>query len=93
MKAFDLQRMAFDKVPPEFLGEVALRSLYTFVLVFLFLKITGRRGVRQMSLFEVLIILTLGSAAGDVAFMTTCRWCRCLSFLSHWRYFTVLSCG
>lgn len=68
MKAFDLHRMAFDKVPPEFLGEVALRSLYTFVLVFLFLKITGRRGVRQMSLFEVLIILTLGSAAGDVAF-------------------------
>lgn len=68
MQAFDLHRMAFDKVPVEFLGEVALRSLYTFVLVFLFLKITGRRGVRQMSLFEVLIILTLGSAAGDVAF-------------------------
>lgn len=68
MKAFDLQRMALDKVPLEFLGEVALRSLYTFILVFLFLKLTGRRGVRQMSLFEVLIILTLGSAAGDVAF-------------------------
>lgn len=68
MKVFDLQRMAFDKVPPEFLGEVAVRSLFTFVLVFLFLKMTGRRGVRQMSLFEVLIILTLGSAAGDVAF-------------------------
>lgn len=68
MKAFDWQRMALDKVPVEFLGEVALRSLYTFVLVFIFLKITGRRGVRQMSLFEVLIILTLGSAAGDVAF-------------------------
>ncbi|CBG87754.1 DUF421 domain-containing protein [Citrobacter rodentium] len=68
MKAFDLHRMALDKVPLEFLGEVALRSLYTFVLVYLFLKLTGRRGVRQMSLFEVLIILTLGSAAGDVAF-------------------------
>ena len=68
MKAFDLQRMAFDKFPPEFLGEVALRTLFTFLLVFIFLKITGRRGVRQMSLFEVLIILTLGSAAGDVAF-------------------------
>lgn len=68
MKAFDLQRMALDKVPMEFLAEVAVRSLYTFILVFLFLKITGRRGVRQMSLFEVLIILTLGSAAGDVAF-------------------------
>lgn len=68
MKVFDLQRMAFDKVPPEFLAEVVIRSLFTFVLVFLFLKMTGRRGVRQMSLFEVLIILTLGSAAGDVAF-------------------------
>lgn len=68
MKAFDLQRMMLDKVPLEFLGEVALRSVFTFVLVFLFLKIAGRRGVRQMSLFEVLIILTLGSAAGDVAF-------------------------
>ena len=68
MKAFDWQRMVLDKVPVEFLAEVALRSLYTFVLVFIFLKITGRRGVRQMSLFEVLIILTLGSAAGDVAF-------------------------
>lgn len=68
MQAFDLHRMALDKVPVDFLGEVALRSLYTFVLVYLFLKITGRRGVRQMSLFEVLIILTLGSAAGDVAF-------------------------
>lgn len=68
MKAFDLHRMALDKVPMDFLGEVALRSFYTFILVFLFLKLTGRRGVRQMSLFEVLIILTLGSAAGDVAF-------------------------
>lgn len=26
MKAFDLHRMAFDKVPFDFLGEVALRS-------------------------------------------------------------------
>lgn len=40
MKAFDWQRMALDKVPVEFLAEVALRSLYTFVLVFIFLKIT-----------------------------------------------------
>lgn len=29
MKAFDWQRMALDKVPVEFLAEVALRSLYT----------------------------------------------------------------
>lgn len=68
MKAFDFHRMMFAQVNPAFLWEVAARSVYTFVLVFIFLKLTGRRGVRQMSLFEVLIILTLDSAAGDVAF-------------------------
>lgn len=67
MKTFDLQRMAFDELPVDFLLEVALRSFYSFLLVFIFLKITGRRGVRQLSLFEVIMILTLGSAAGDVA--------------------------
>ncbi|MBJ3815253.1 DUF421 domain-containing protein [Shimwellia pseudoproteus] len=68
MQAFDLHRMMLDKVSASFLWEVAVRCVYTFVLVYLFLKLTGRRGVSQMSLFEVLIILTLGSAAGDVAF-------------------------
>lgn len=67
MQPFDLQRMLLDKFPLDFLGEVALRCLFTFLLVFIFLKMTGRRGVRQMSLFEVVVILTLGSAAGDVA--------------------------
>lgn len=68
MQAFDIKRMAFDETTPQFLAEVAARCLFTFLLVFIFLKLTGRRGVRQMSLFEVLIILTLGSAAGDVTF-------------------------
>lgn len=68
MEAFDWQRMLLDEVPPAFLGEVALRVLFAYLAVFIFLKISGRRGVRQLSLFEVVVILTLGSAAGDVAF-------------------------
>jgi uncharacterized membrane protein YcaP (DUF421 family) len=51
-----------------FLPEVILRSLIGFVTVILAIKITGKRGVRQLSLFEIVIILTLGSAAGDIAF-------------------------
>lgn len=93
MKAFDLQRMALDNVPVAFLGEVALRSFYTFVLVFLFLKVTGRRGVRQMSLFEVLIILTLGSAAGDVAFYDDVRCSLFWWYSSPWRCSIAWSCG
>ncbi len=51
-----------------FLGEVMLRSFLSFVLVLVALKCTGKRGIRQLTLFELVIILTLGSAAGDVAF-------------------------
>ncbi len=51
-----------------FLGEVAIRSTLSFILVVVALKCTGKRGVRQLTLFELVIILTLGSAAGDVAF-------------------------
>ena len=51
-----------------FLAEVLLRSVIGFVTVILAMKVTGKRGVRQLSLFEIVIILTLGSAAGDIAF-------------------------
>jgi len=68
MKAFDWHRIFFDKFPIAFLAEVTLRVVVAYVLVFLFLKISGRRGIRQLSVFELVIILTLGSAAGDVTF-------------------------
>lgn len=68
MSPFDWQRILLDEFPVLFLAEVALRALFAFVAVFIFLKISGRRGIRQLSLFELVIILTLGSAAGDVSF-------------------------
>ena len=68
MTAFDWQRMLIDKLPVPFLLEVTVRTLFAYLVVFMFLKISGRRGVRQLSLFELVVILTLGSAAGDVTF-------------------------
>ena len=68
MTQFDWDRMMLDGLPPGFLGEVALRVLFAYIVVFLFLKVSGRRGIRQLSVFELVIILTLGSAAGDVTF-------------------------
>ncbi|MDG9924693.1 MULTISPECIES: YetF domain-containing protein [unclassified Pseudomonas] len=68
MEAFDWQRMLLDDFPLAFLGEVALRATCAYLAVFIFLKVSGRRGVRQLSLFELVVILTLGSAAGDVSF-------------------------
>lgn len=68
MTPFDLQRILLDELPVSFLYEVAFRASLAFVAVFLFLKCSGRRGIRQLSLFELVVILTLGSAAGDVSF-------------------------
>lgn len=68
MTPFDLQRILIDEFPVSFLYEVAGRTILAYIAVFLFLKCSGRRGIRQLSLFELVVILTLGSAAGDVAF-------------------------
>ena len=63
---FDWQRMLLsDEAPPLFLAEVAVRSVAMYLLILAALRISGRRGVRQLSLFELTIILGLGSAAGD----------------------------
>ncbi len=63
-----LQSFLMGDEPWPFLFEVMLRSLIGFVTVVIGIKITGKRGVRQLSLFELVIILTLGSASGDIAF-------------------------
>ncbi|WP_428943657.1 YetF domain-containing protein [Pantoea sp. FN060301] len=65
---FDWHRFFLNDLPMSFLGEVAVRVLFAYLIVFAFLKISGRRGIRQLSLFELVIILTLGSASGDVTF-------------------------
>jgi uncharacterized membrane protein YcaP (DUF421 family) len=49
-------------------GEVVFRTLIMFSLILLFLRLSGKKGVRQLSLFEVAIIIGLGSAAGDPMF-------------------------
>lgn len=68
MDAFDWHRFFLDDKPLSFLVEVSLRVLIAYVVVFVFLKVSGRRGIKQLSLFELVVILTLGSASGDVTF-------------------------
>lgn len=45
--------------------EISLRTFIMFFLVLIFLRSSGKKGVRQLSIFEVAIIIALGSAAGD----------------------------
>ncbi|MGH2624803.1 MAG: DUF421 domain-containing protein [Sphingobacterium sp.] len=52
----------------QFLVEIIARTIFMFFLIIFILRISGRRGVRQLTLFEVAIIISLGSAAGDPMF-------------------------
>src|ERR1700752_1747921 len=65
---FDWERILLNKFPLYFLWEVALRSVVMFILLLTILKLTGKRGVKQLSVFEMVIIISLGSAAGDPMF-------------------------
>jgi uncharacterized membrane protein YcaP (DUF421 family) len=52
----------------EFLGEVILRTFVMFLIIIIGIKILGKRGVKQLSIFELVVIIGLGSAAGDPMF-------------------------
>jgi uncharacterized membrane protein YcaP (DUF421 family) len=69
IEPFDLQRLlATDGAPVSFLFEIVARSILMFVLTIGALRISGKRGVRQLSVFEFGLLLVLGSAAGDATF-------------------------
>lgn len=51
-----------------FAAEIVIRVIVMFTMIVLFLRFTGKRGVRQLSIFELTIILSLGSIAGDPMF-------------------------
>ena len=51
-----------------FLPEVALRTLIMFVIIITGLRFMGKRGVKQLSVVELVVIIGLGSAAGDPMF-------------------------
>src|SRR3546814_12991272 len=71
---FDWQRMLMDQYPAGFLLEIIFRALIVFLVVVVSLRVTGRRGVKQLSLFELVFILTLGSAGGDAIFYHDVPW-------------------
>lgn len=52
----------------QFLLETLFRSVVMFLVILLTLRMLGKRGVKQLSVFELGVIIGLGSAAGDPMF-------------------------
>lgn len=48
--------------------EICVRTLVMFTVILIFLRLSGKKGVRQLSIFEVAIVIGMGSAAGDPMF-------------------------
>jgi len=65
---FEWKRLLFNDLPIQFLFEVVFRTIIMFLVVLVTLRFTGKRGVKQLSVFEVVIVISLGSAAGDPMF-------------------------
>lgn len=51
-----------------FLAEIFLRTTVMYFIILVGLRLLGKRGVRQLSVFELVVIISLGSAAGDPMF-------------------------
>jgi uncharacterized membrane protein YcaP (DUF421 family) len=62
---FDWQEIFIKDLDWSFALEIVFRTIIMFSLILVFLRMSGKKGVRQLSIFEVAIIIGLGSAAGD----------------------------
>lgn len=68
VQPFDWERMLIDQFPWTYLGEVAFRTVFMFLVLLTALAISGKREVRQLSIYELVLLIGLGSAAGDPMF-------------------------
>ena len=67
-KSSELNKLLFGDQDHWFLPEILLRTLVMYIVVLIGLRLMGKRGVRQLSVFELVVIIGLGSAAGDPMF-------------------------
>ena len=68
MQLPDIENILLGEEAWVFLIEVALRSVIMFGFILTALRTSGKRGIKQLSIFELVIIIGLGSAAGDPMF-------------------------
>jgi uncharacterized membrane protein YcaP (DUF421 family) len=68
MDRFDWQRMLFGDLSLAFVFEIILRSAIMYVYTFGMVRLMGKRTAQQLTPFEFLMVIALGSAVGDPMF-------------------------
>lgn len=62
---FDWQRLFIGTEPPLYFLEIIFRVFLIYSFAVFMLRYMGKRGRRQMSPFELVLVIALGSATGD----------------------------
>jgi uncharacterized membrane protein YcaP (DUF421 family) len=65
VEVFEITRILIADVPWHFLLEVIVRSAFMFVFALIIMRFLGRRAIHQLTSFDLLLIIALGSALGD----------------------------
>ena len=65
IEVFDFHRIFLGDTPPMFLLEIVFRTLIMYGYTIFLLRILGKRGMGQLSVLELAIIISFGSAIGD----------------------------
>ncbi len=63
---FDWHRILLGEQPPAYLLEVAIKCVLVFCLLLLVMRLMGKRGQNNISPMQQMLLIALGSAAGDV---------------------------
>lgn len=64
-KVFDFHRIFLGDTTPLFLLEIVFRTLIMYAYTVFLLRLLGKRGMGQLSMLELAIIISFGSAVGD----------------------------
>lgn len=65
MQAFDWYRIFMGNLSPLFILEIAFRTAFMYLFTVLMARLIGKRGMAQITPFEFIIVIVLGSATGD----------------------------
>lgn len=61
----EIEKFFYGEDGIHFIPEIVIRTIIMFLIILVFLRLIGKRGVKQLSVFELVVIIGLGSAAGD----------------------------
>jgi len=64
----DWEKIVLDELDGLYVLEIIFRTAVMFTVILVVLRLSGKRGIRQLSIFELAIIIGLGSAVGDSMF-------------------------